>query len=379
MSRQGRFKHLGVFSDLVDYSRSQVLQEPCRSSGANLRDQILHLLGVEDSTPPPDDARVESTWTKHGLSCEEVSWSVGYGPRTFGWVMKPEGARRSPGVLALHGHDGVKWYGKEKIADGSEPPADSVCALREKLYQGRAFANALASEGFVVLVHDAFLWGSRRFPIETIPETIHELVDLWAAKEAQQGRVPGAAERYDIAARHHEHVVAKYCTLMGTSITALVSYEDRIAASYLKSRPDVDSGGIGCIGLSGGGCRAALLQTTCDFISAAVVVGMMTTYRHLLDRLVEPHTWMFFPPGLSSFADWPDLAGCRAPSPLMVQFDCDDELFSLEGMEAAHLRIQDHYNRSGGPEAYEGRFYPGPHKFDLAMQLDAFKWLRQKL
>jgi hypothetical protein len=106
---------------------------------------------------------------------------------------------------------------------------------------------------------------------------------------------------------------------------------------------------------------------------------MMTTYRHLLDRLVEPHTWMFFPPGLSSFADWPDLAGCRAPSPLMVQFDCDDELFSLEGMEAAHLRIQDHYNRSGGPEAYEGRFYPGPHKFDLAMQLDAFNWLRQKL
>jgi dienelactone hydrolase len=379
MSRPARFTHLGVFSDLIDHSRLHIMQEPCRTSDADLRDQIIGLLGVEDATPSPDDARVESTWTKHGLCCEEVSWSVGYGPRTFGWIIKPQGEQKLPGVLALHGHDGVKWYGKEKIADGQEPPADSVCALRELLYEGRAFANALASEGFVVLVHDAFLWGSRRFPMETMPPTIHEIVNLWAAKEIQQERIPDIAVCYDMAARHHEHVVAKYCTLIGTSITALVSYEDRIAVSYLRSRPDVDSSRVGCIGLSGGGCRAALLQATCEPISAAVVVGMMSTYLHLLDRHVEPHTWMFFPPGLSCFADWPDLAACRAPSPLMVQFDRDDQLFSLEGMEAAHLRIQDHYNRSGDPEAYEGRFYPGPHKFDLAMQVEAFTWLKERL
>jgi dienelactone hydrolase len=166
---------------------------------------------------------------------------------------------------------------------------------------------------------------------------------------------------------------------MGTSITGLVSYEDRVAAAYLGSRPDVDSSRVGCIGLSGGGCRAALLQSTCDLISAAVVVGMMTTYRHLLDHHVECHTWMFFPPGLSSFADWPDLAASRAPSPLFVQFDGDDDLFSLEGMQAADQRLRDHYDRAGRPGAYEGRFYPGPHKFDLAMQLEAFNWLKQNL
>jgi hypothetical protein len=88
---------------------------------------------------------------------------------------------------------------------------------------------------------------------------------------------------------------------------------------------------------------------------------------------------MFFPPGLSSIADWPDLAACRAPSPLLVQYDRDDQLFSPEGMEAAHLRLKEHYIRSGNPDAYEGRFYPGPHKFDLAMQQDAFAWLKRKL
>ena len=378
-SQRDTFAHLGVFSDLIDHARSGVLREMGQAPGDNLLQRIRDLLAVESVISAPRELRVESTWTKRGLRCEEVSWSVGYGPRTFGWLMKPEGSERLPGVLALHGHDGVKFYGKEKIADGPAPLATSVHTLREELYEGRAFANVLAAEGFTVLIHDAFLWGSRRFPLETMPPSIHELVDLWAARESQRGHVPDAAERYDVAARHHEHLIAKYCTLMGTSITGLVSYEDRVAAAYLESRPDVDSRRIGCIGLSGGGCRAALLQATCDLISAAVVVGMMTTYRHLLDHHVERHTWMFFPPGLSCFADWPDLAASRAPSPLLVQFDSDDDLFSLEGMQAADLRLREHYDRAGRPGAYEGRFYPGPHKFDLAMQLEAFDWLKQNL
>ena len=42
--------------------------------------------------------------------------------------------------------------------------------FRKLPYGGRAYANALAREGFVVLVHDVFLWGSRRFPLDTMLE-----------------------------------------------------------------------------------------------------------------------------------------------------------------------------------------------------------------
>jgi hypothetical protein len=28
----------------------------------------------------------------------------------------------------------------------------------------------------------------------------------------------------------------------------------------------------------------------------------------------------------------------------------------------------------GAADRYSGRFYPGPHKFDLQMQEDAFAW-----
>lgn len=371
-------EHLGIFSDLVEYIETVGLDNGRFHSPENLSQRIRDLLAAGTGNPLARDLQVHLTWTNHGLRGEEVSWSVGYGPRTFGWIMRPDNeAKRLPGVLALHGHDGVKWFGKEKIADGPGPVETGVNRLREQLYEGRAFANALAAEGFVVLVHDAFLWGSRRFPFDSMPPSIHKLVDLWAEGEKRNGGVPGIKERYDFAAGHLEHLIAKYCMILGTSIPALVSYEDRVAADYLRTRHEVDR--IGCIGLSGGGCRAALLQATCDFIAAAAIVGMMTTYRHLLNHHVAQHTWMFFVPGLSAFADWPDLAACRAPSPLLVQYDRDDHLFSLAGMETADQQIRDHYSRSGHSEAYEGRFYPGPHKFDRAMQRDAFTWLKAKL
>jgi hypothetical protein len=56
---------------------------------------------------------------------------------------------------------------------------------------------------------------------------------------------------------------------------------------------------------------------------------MMTTHPALLDRLVDNPTWMFFAPGLASRGDWPDVAAARAPVPLLVQFNREDQLFTL--------------------------------------------------
>jgi dienelactone hydrolase len=236
----------------------------------------------------------------------------------------------------------------------------------------------MAREGFIVLVPDAFLWGSRAFPIETLPETDRLLAPALGPLISEPGTSEPAAH-YNAGAVLQEHIIAKYCTILGTSIAALVSYEDRMAAAYLRSRNDVIGERMGCVGLSGGGCRAALLQATEDSISAAVVAGMMCTYAGLLDHDVALHTWMFFPPGLSRVADWPDLAASRAPSPLLVQYALDDDLFTVEGMRAADARIGAFYESVGARGNYRGEFYPGPHRFDCAMQSAAFAWLRAYL
>jgi dienelactone hydrolase len=324
------------------------------------------------------DFAVDRKWQRDGVEGEEVSWSVGYGPRTVAWVLRPAGAREPlPGVLALHDHGDFKFYGKEKIADGPEPPAEIMMAYREH-YGGRAFANALAREGFVVLIHDVFPWGSRRFPLEDMPQMVRQSAEM-LAPSAPPELGAGELAVYNVAADLHEHIIEKYCSILGTTFAGVISYEDRVAAAYLASRPDVNSERIGCIGLSGGGCRSALLAATCHRISAAVIVGMMSTYAGLLDRHVSTHTWMFFPAGWARHGDWPDLAACRAPLPLLVQYDLDDELFTVEGMRAAHERLREHYAGAGAPDAYAGEFYPGRHKFDLEMQRSAFAWLKSRL
>jgi hypothetical protein len=64
---------------------------------------------------------------------------------------------------------------------------------------------------------------------------------------------------------------------------------------------------------------------------------------------------------------------------LLVQYNRDDQLFTPDGMETAHQRLQMHYAGVGQTQAYTGEFYPGPHKFDLDMQQQAFAWLKREL
>jgi hypothetical protein len=147
----------------------------------------------------------------------------------------------------------------------------------------------------------------------------------------------------------HEHVVSKSCTVLGTSLAAVIAHEDRVALNVLRMPADVEPARIGCVGLSGGGLRASLMRATSDKPAACVVAGMMSTYEGLLSDCVAPHTWMLFPAGWSDAGDWPDLAASAAPSPLLVQFLLDDELFTADGMRNADLRLAATYARPMGP------------------------------
>jgi dienelactone hydrolase len=372
------YTHLGVFSDWVEEAMRQGQLFPEAAPGPETQRIVREALGFCNGPETPLSVRSEGCWERDGLLCEEVSWWVGFGPRTHAFVLKPIETRGPlPGILALHDHGGFKFYGKEKIADGRLDPPDVVLNFRE-CYGGRAYANALSREGYVVLIHDTFLWGSRKFPLEEMPPGIRSNAEM-ILKYNFPSSVDPEVTLYNMACSEHEHLVSKYCNLLGTSLSGVVCREDRIALNYLLSRPDVNIEKIGCIGLSGGGNRGAMLQATHNRLRAAVIVGLMSTYAATLDHNIISHTWMLFPFYLSRRADWPDLAACRAPSPMLVQYDLDDELFTQEGMYAAHEKLSHLYAQSGHPEAYTGQFYPGPHKFDLEMQEAAFAWLKEQL
>jgi dienelactone hydrolase len=369
---RGGYRHLGPYSDLVPLAAAQRPLLPPVSAGPELVAAIGAAIGLLDLTAAPIDVRVERRWRSDGLVGEEITWSVGFGPRTHAYVLRPgeDGAPSAaplPGVVALHCHAGAKWYGKEKIADGPEPPSAEVSRLRTDLYEGRAFANDLARRGFVVLAPDVFLWGSRRFPLADLPGWMIDRVDGMGAMSD--------VDHYDAVAALHEHVVAKTCGLLGTSLAGVVAAEDLVAAAYLRSRSDVDSDRIGCVGLSGGGARSAMLGAFDPAIRAAAVVAMTSSYADLLDGYVDGHTWMLFPPGLSTVCDWPDVVAARAPASLLVQYAQADELFPAQGMRRADERIAAHYPTGG----YTAQHFDAPHRFDATMQEAAFAWLAREL
>lgn len=374
------YEHLGVYSDLVSAATSGHSASPFSPPGEQTQQKILEAMGFSIGDEIPQDIRSESQWEKDGIIGEEISWSVGYGPRTHAWLLKPVGRTgQLPGIVALHDHGAFKYFGKEKIAEDRKEPEVILKEHRDHYYAGRSYPNELAKEGFVVLVADTFLWGSRRMPLTTIPEETRQIAATFQQWDFQPEYSQKEIVNYNAAAMLSEDLIEKYCALLGTTFAGVVSYEDRVMANYLASREEVDPDRIGCIGLSGGGCRSAMLGATSDRISAAVVVGMMSTFGGLLDHNVVSHTWMFFPHGWPRYGDWTDLAAARAPSPLLVQYNINDELFTEEGMHSADARLAGHFRSVDAEQNYRGEFYPGPHKFDLEMQTSAFRWLHERL
>ncbi|MDQ7991222.1 MAG: hypothetical protein AAGC63_00375 [Propionicimonas sp.] len=368
-------RDLGPFSDWVDAAR-RLQPRPTAPPGEETRGRLRQVLGFTGGAEQPEEVSEGPAWERGGVAGQELAWSVGYGPRTRAVVLRPAGVTgRLPGILALHDHSGFKFLGLEKVADIPGAP-DYLRSHRDSYYGGRAYANDLARAGFTVLVHDTFAWGSRRFPLEAMPAPIRRLAD---AAEPGDGLLPAEVAGYNAAAAAHELMIEKYCALLGTTFAGVVSHEDRVAANYLLSRDDVDPARLGCIGLSGGGNRAALLLATHDQIAAAAIVALMSSYDGLLDHNVAGHTWMLFPHGWARHGDWPDIAASRAPLPLLVQYARGDELFTAEGMAAADERLRSHYAGAGDSDAYIAQWYDGPHRFDVAMQAAAFAWLRDRL
>src|SRR5512147_111365 len=99
------YTHLGTYSDLVDEAQRQSKVSPIARPGLETQQKVREVLGWCNFPEQPVDLKLERSWEKDSLSGEELSWSVGYGPRTHAWLLKPAGAKGPlPGMLALHDH-----------------------------------------------------------------------------------------------------------------------------------------------------------------------------------------------------------------------------------------------------------------------------------
>lgn len=309
-----------------------------------------------------------------GLIIEALSWQLPAGSRTEAWLLKPADARgKLPGVLALHDHGGFKFLGKEKIAQAGPDTPPLVQAHRADAYDGLAWANELARRGYAVLVSDAFAFGSRRVYTTDLPMHIRGSV-FDDSDDSLDGM-----NAYNAWSGTHEHIMAKSLFCAGTTWPGVFWAEDRIALDVLCARPEVDPERIGVGGLSGGGLRTGFLGGLDDRVRCAVCVGLMTTWRDFLLNKSHTHTWMCYVPLLPRDLDFPEIFGCRAPLPALVQNTRADPLFTVPEMQRALDILSEIYRSSGAPDHFRGSWYPGHHQFNQPMQEEAFAWFDQWL
>lgn len=369
---------LGAISDLLPLLRSAGPVFPIGDDGADVSARLREVLN-----PPPWSSVTPvlgRTWQRDGIDGVEVTWEVGFGAPTQAWLLRPAGeAGELPGVVALHCHGGMKFFGKEKVADGPEGPEPDVVAFREECYDGRAYANDLARAGYAVLVHDAFGWGSRRTPVEDMPGRSEGVAALQLAEAERVGRALTVSQVYDAHAGPFEDAMAKALGVLGTSWGGVVGREDLIAVDLLHRLDGVAPGGVGVIGMSGGGARAATVTALAapGQVRATVIASMMSTYDELLDGHLHSHTWMLNNPGLGRVADWPTVAAAARPQPLFVGYGLRDSLFSEAGMRAAHEQIGRLYAAAGASEKYRGVLADLPHCLAGELRTEAFAWLDQ--
>ena len=305
-----------------------------------------------------------------GLEIEELEWQLPYGRVTKAIVLKPQGVKEPlPAILALHDHGGNKYFVNRKITRTSTEPHPLIKEHQDHYYGGFAWANEMAKRGYVVLVHDAFTFASRRVQYEDLSGSMNSNKRSDVDPESSE-----SIKDYNDWAGQHEHVMSKSLFSAGTTWPGVFLSEDQRAVDILAERDDVDPDRIGCCGLSGGGLRTVYLGGLDSRIKCAISVGFMTTWKDLILQKSYTHTWMTYTPLLPQFLDFPEILGLRVPLPTMVLNNNEDQLFTLSEMKRADKMMQQLFEKAGMAERYEGRFYPGRHKFDGKMQADAFDW-----
>jgi len=337
------------------------------------RQRVLERMAVPE-VAGPKEVEVVETLEYDGLHVERLQWQLPYGPPTEAVLLKPVGATgKLPGVLTLHCHGGRKCWGKRKVAQWADPHP-LVAAHHEQYYGGRAWANALAKRGYVVLAHDAFAFASRRVRLADCPQVIRR-----DGVEPDEAR-PQTLDAYNEWAAWHESIMAKSLFCAGTTWPGVFFAEDRIALDILAARDDVDEARLGCGGLSGGGLRTGFLAGLDERIRCCVAVGFMSTWSDFLLHKSHTHTWMLYVPLLPKELDYPEILGLRVPAATMVMNTTEDQLYTLESVRQAEGILREIFAKAGAEENLDFRYYPGPHKFDVEMQEDAFdffdRWLK---
>lgn len=207
----------------------------------------------------------------------------------------------APALVVMHEWGGPMLFGADRVC--GEPVHPIITEHRAKHTSGRPLADWYASQGYAVIVIDAFHFGQRT------PRGINGLPESYNPKDLDEATL----KKFDSLTRDILYLGVRELNWAGTTWAGVNYGDDSRCIDYLLSRKEVDGTRIGCTGLSGGGWRTNMIAALEPRVKATVSVGWMTTGDSQAYNLAGAVGTFCLLPGVWNHLDIPDLISMGAP------------------------------------------------------------------
>jgi len=328
-------------AELAPPFKAPASKKAWESRRRQIRTRVEQLLGKLPARPKLPDVKILSRDDRGDYLLEKFEFDNGAGSTVPGYFLLPKNVSgRIPAILYCHWHGGEYEIGKEELFQAKHTP--------------EAPGPALAKRGYAVLAIDAYCFGERN------------------------GRGPGGpAEKGNPG----ELSASKFNLWVGRTLWGMILRDDLMALDYLVSRPEVDPGQIGVMGMSMGATRAWWLMALDERLQTGVPICCLTRYRNLIDReLLKAHGIYYFVPNMLNYFDTEAVVALIAPRPVLFLDGAQDGTSPVDGIHAIEEAVRPVYRLYRAETDFQSVVYAGQgHVYTPEMWQKTLVWMDERL
>jgi acetyl esterase/lipase len=291
--------------------------EPFLAEQRGNRNRLYALLGRLPARNRPISAETVLTEDRGTYTLTKLSLDLNGIEPVPAYLLLPKqpkpGRQKPPVIVYHHSHGGYYGVGKEELLH----PAPYL--------QQPGYGEALTQRGYAVLAIDSWVFGER------------------------SGR--------------SESSVFKEMLWHGRSMLGMMLYDSIRAVDYVVTRPEVDAGRIGTVGMSMGSTMAWWLGALDTRIKAVADICCLTDFHALMkDGGLDRHGLFYYVPDLLTQFTASQINALIAPRHHLSVAGDADPLTPVEGLERIDRDLKNVYGSIGAADAWRLLRYDAAHQ-----------------
>lgn len=307
--------------------------EPFLEDQRASRNKLYSLLGRLPARNRPISAETVKTEDRGTFILEKLSLDLnGIEPVPAYLLLpkQPRGGRKPPLIVYHHSHGGFYGVGKEELLK----PAPYM--------QQHAYGEALTERGYAVLAIDAYVFGER------------------------SGR--------------SELSVFKEMLWQGRSMLGMMLYDAIRAVDYACTRPELDTGRIGTVGMSMGSTMAWWLGALDTRIRAVADICCLTDFHTLMkEGGLDRHGIFYYIPDLLTHYSTAQINALIAPRPHLSVAGVRDPLTPVLGLDKVEQELNQAYRSIGASDYWKLLRYDVAHEETPEMRKEVLDFFDRML